>query len=102
MEHFRADVTENSYSIEGRSKCFTGVLALENAKGWLSEEIERDCQHYGKSQDESYAMTHEVSLYDGTWEAVEVTMEIPGNRSGYMVIMGYRITSIDGACEGTC
>jgi hypothetical protein len=110
-EHWHADVTANSYFIQGRSKCLTGDSAVEDGKSWLLSEIESDAslgetllpneeetdhfENYGK-------LSESCREYDGTTEAWEGNVTVPNpHRKGYSIIMGYRLMSIDGPCINT-
>lgn len=103
MDHFHAEVTENSYFIPHRGACFYGRKKLEQAKSYLISQLQTDWHGYeAMDPDEHHAqMVRDIQDYDGRSEAVEVTEEIPGSRPGYKVVMAYRIMSIDGPCEET-
>lgn len=98
MEHWHVSVSENGFYTD-RRECYYGDDVLSRAKEWVSEGIRLDASDYRYPGSEVTRMLGEIEKFDPRSDGIDVTIEAP---YGAKTIMhGYRIMSIDGACERT-
>jgi hypothetical protein len=111
MEHWHTSVIENGYYTD-RKKCFRTkdqhdtVSHRQAGIGWLLNEIDADQAAYGLHDSDVFQKYEETkeSLYEceeadvmGDWEGA-ITVP-PFFNDQKEVVMGYRLMSVDGACE---
>jgi hypothetical protein len=105
MQHWHVDVSENNILQTDRHACYAGNfvgairylvrLIGDDRQFYATESDTMTSQEVFKLEGEYDAMAKEVQDYDGRSEAVDVSVTVNG------VEYGYRIMSIDGACEAT-
>jgi hypothetical protein len=113
MEHWHGSVSENN-RFTGRQKCFRTkgqhdtISHRQKGIGWLLNEIDADQATHGLHDSDVFQKYEETkeSLYEyeeadvtGDWE--ETVTVPPFFNDQKEVVMGYRLMSVDGACEET-